>query len=92
MTNLYTRDGRALHREGGRLFARSGAYVGRVKGYHVFGPTGSYAGTVVGDRVVYLPENAGRLSSPSAVPPRVGAVADDVAPAALAGDEPPFPD
>ena len=53
MDDLYTRSGRLLQLVGNHLHSRSGNYLGQIRNGKVFDPNGRYAGTVVGDRVVY---------------------------------------
>jgi len=92
MTNLYTKNGRPLQRDGDRLFARSGTYLGTIDGAYVFDTTGRYAGTIDGDRVVYRAVDSARIASPTVAAPRIGSIAMNAIPAAILGDEPPFPD
>lgn len=92
MTNLYTKNGRPLQRDGERLFARSGTYVGRVKVDRVFDPSGRYAGTIVGDRVVYRSTDSASISGPSNSANRAGSASARRVGSAIWGDEPPFPD
>jgi hypothetical protein len=92
MTNLYTKNGRPLQRDGDRLFARSGTYLGRVHGDRVYDPSGRYAGTIVGDRIVYRSTDSASISSPATSANRVGSAAGRRVGAALWGDEPTFPD
>jgi hypothetical protein len=92
VTNLYTKNGRPLRRDGERLFARSGRYVGRIKGDYVFDPTGRYAATIVGDRVVFRSTHAARISSPSVAANRAGSATANRVGSAIWGDEPSFPD
>lgn len=92
MADLYTKNGRPLRRDGDRLFARSGTYVGRILGDRVFDPSGRYAGTIVGDRVVYRSTHSARIAGPSVSANRVGSAGVNRVASAMWGDEPPFPD
>ncbi|MDB5478880.1 MAG: hypothetical protein JWM96_1375 [Alphaproteobacteria bacterium] len=91
MSQLYTKNGRPLQREGNRLFAGSGAYLGAIQGKYVFDTSGQYTGTVDGDRVVYRAVDSARISSPTIWAPRVGLAVAPAVPAAILGEEPPFP-
>jgi len=92
MTQLYTKNGRPLQRDGEQLFAGSGIYLGVIHGNFVFDTSGRYAGTIDGDRVVYRAIDSARIASPTVAAPRVGLAAVNAVPAAIIGDEPPFPD
>jgi len=92
MSNLYTKDGRPLQQSGDRIYSRSGQYLGRISNGKVYDPAGRYAGTVVGDRVVYRGIDSATLSGPSMSVNQVGTARINAVPAALWGDEPPFPD
>lgn len=92
MTNLYTKNGRPLRRDGYRLFAHSGTYVGRINGNYVFDPFGRYAGTIVGDRVVYRSSHSARISSPIASANGGGSGEGSRGGSGLWGDEPRFLD
>ncbi|WP_166868244.1 MULTISPECIES: hypothetical protein [unclassified Salinibacterium] len=72
MADLYAKNGRPLRRSGDKVFARSGTYVGKVKGNYVFDPSGHYAGTIVGERVEYRSTHSARIASPSVSANRVG--------------------
>lgn len=91
MTQLYTKNGRPLQRDGDRLFAGSGAYLGIIEGNFVFSTSGQYAGTIDGDRVVYRAIDSARIASPTVAAPRVGLAVVNAVPAVIIGDEPPFP-
>lgn len=91
MTNLYTKNGRPLQRDGERLFAASGTYLGMVQDSYVFDTSGKYAGTIDGDRVVYRSVDSARIAAPSIAAPLVGLAVINAVPAAILGDEPPFP-
>jgi hypothetical protein len=53
VADLYTKKGRPLTVSGVDIFDTSGMQVGRRRGAMIFGPDGRYAGTIVGDTVVY---------------------------------------
>jgi hypothetical protein len=91
MPQLFTKNGRPLQRDGDRLFAKSGIYLGTVRDQYVFNPSGKYAGTIDSDRVVYRVIDSARISSPSIAAPRVGLAMINAVPAAILGDEPAFP-
>ena len=92
MADLHTKNGRPLRLSGDKLFARSGAYVGRIKGDYVFDPTGRYAGTIVGERVVYRSPHSSRVASPSTSANRGGSGSANRGASGMWGDEPPFSD
>lgn len=92
MTRLFTKRGRPLQRDGDKLYARSGKYLGRIKGRYVFDTSGKYAGTIDGDRVVYRSMDSARVAAPSVAAARIGLAAINAIPAAILGDEPPFAD
>jgi hypothetical protein len=92
MSMMYTKNGRPLTRHGDDLFSRSGKHVGRIRGTRVYDPTGRYAGTVVGDRVIYRSTDSATVSGPFAQSARAGSAAANVVGIAAVGDEPPFPD
>jgi hypothetical protein len=91
MLQLYTKNGRPLQRNGDRLFAGSGTYLGTIQGRYVFDTSGQYAGTLDGDRVVYRTVDSARVSSPMIAAPRVGLAVVNAVPAAILGEEPTFP-
>lgn len=66
--------------------------MGKIKGDYVFGPSGRYAGTIVGERVVYRSTHSARISSPSVSANRGGSGAGNRAASGMWGHEPPFPD
>jgi len=92
MTQLYTKNGRPLQKSGCELYSRSGTHVGQIRGDTVFGTNGSYAGTIVGDRVVYRSTHSARISSPSTRAGRAGSGRANAAGSAIWGEEPDFPD
>ena len=55
---LYTKMGEPLIVQGGDVFDKSGRQVGRRSGNKIYAPNGKYAGTVVGDTVVYRSTDA----------------------------------
>jgi hypothetical protein len=69
---LYTKNGKPLQVSGDDIFNRDGIQVGRRRGDKIYGPDGRYAGTVVGDRVVYRSTQSGSRSSSFAPRRRVG--------------------
>ena len=92
VADLYTKNGGPLRRSGDKLFARSGTYVGKIKGDYVFDPSRRYAGTIVGERVVYRSTHSARIASPSVSAKRAGSASANRVSSAMWGDEPPFPD
>lgn len=52
LSQLCIRSGRPLQRDGDRLFAGLGTYLGTMQGKYVFNTTGQYAESIDGDRVV----------------------------------------
>lgn len=91
MPQLYTKNGHPLQRDGDRLFAGSGTYLGTIQGRYVFDTSGQYAGTLDGDRVVYRTVDSARISSPTIAASRVGLAVVNAVPAAILGEEPTFP-
>lgn len=61
-------------------------------GDYVFDCSGGYAGTIVGDRVVYRSTHSARVSSPTVSAARGGSGAASRGGSGMWGDEPPFPD
>ncbi len=90
--DLYTKNGRPLQLSGDQLFAQSGAYLGRLRNGRVYDPSGRYAGTLVGNRIVHRATDSTTISSPSVAVPRVAVARVNAVPSALLGDEPPFVD
>jgi hypothetical protein len=72
VSDLYTKNGRPLQRSGDDLYSRSGRYLGRVRNGKVYDQSGKYAGTIVGDRVVYRGTDGATIGSPSISANRVG--------------------
>ena len=60
---MYTKNGKPLQVSGTTVYSRSGKVVGRIKGEKVFGTDGWYAGTIVGDRLVYRSTQSAALST-----------------------------
>ena len=92
VADFYTRNGRPLRRSGDKLFARSGTYVGKIKSDYVFDPSGRYAGTIVGERIVYRSTHSARIASPSVSANRGGSGAGNRGASGMWGDEPAFHD
>lgn len=90
--DLYTKNGRPLQLSGDQLFAQSGAYLGRLRNERVYDPSGRYAGTLVGNRIVYRATDSATISSPSIATPRIPTARINAIPSAMLGDEPPFVD
>jgi len=88
MARLYTKNGKPLLVDGDDIYNREGVQVGRRRGDKVYAPNGRYAGTVVGDIVVYRSTD-GASSGPSFAPRRrVGSAIAGRVGSALWGDEP----
>jgi hypothetical protein len=86
--DLYTKNGKPLQVSGDDIYDRSGLQVGRRRGDMVYGPDGRYAGTIVGDRVVYRSSQRSFRGS-SFVPKRRGGIARaSRVGVAIWGDEP----
>lgn len=64
MTALYTKNGRPLWVSGDSVYARSVTYVGRTQTGKLYSPSGTYIGTIVGDRVVHRGTDSGTISAP----------------------------
>lgn len=92
MTDIYTRDGRPLSRQGDDVFTTSGTHIGRASGDRVFGPGGDYIGTLDGDRLVYRSTDSASMGSPFAPAAGSGSAAGNAAASAIWGDEPNIPD
>jgi hypothetical protein len=92
MDYLYTKNGRPLKRRGDDLFNSSGTHVGRIRREKVFDPSGRYAGTVVGERVIYRSTHNTSVGSPFAPRASAGFGRANRAGTGAWGDEPPFPD
>lgn len=92
VSDLYTKNGRPLQRSGDNLHSRSGRYLGRIRNGKVYDPSGRYAGTIVGDRVVYRSIDSATIGSPSVAANRVGTARANMVGSAIWGDEPAFPD
>lgn len=92
MSDLYTKNGRPLQRSGDSLYSRSGHYLGQIRNGKVHDQSGRYAGTIVGDRVVYRGPDSATAGSPSVSARRAGSARANRAGSAIWGDEPPLPD
>lgn len=92
MTRLYTKNGRPLQIDGARVYSKSGTYVGRIDRGKVFDPRGRYAGTIVGERVVFRGSDSAAISGPSVAANQAGCGAANRGGSGLWGDEPAFPD
>lgn len=92
MIRLRTKNGRPLQVAGSKVYSRAGVYVGRIHGRSIHDPSGRYAGTIVGNRVVYRSTDSACRSSPSMSASRAGSAAARVAGSAIWGDEPRFSD
>lgn len=92
MGDLYTKNGRPLQRSGDKLYSRSGQYLGRIRNGKVYEPAGRYAGTIVGDRVVYRSADSVTISGPSVAASRAGTARANRVGSATWGDEPAFSD
>ena len=66
--------------------------LGRVRNGKVYDPDGKYAGTIVGDRVVYRSTDGAPIGSPFISTNRVGTARANRVASAIWDDEPPFPD
>ncbi len=88
MSQLYTKNGKPLRLSGDDIFDRSGCHVGRRRGKKVYGPDGRYAGTIVGDRVVYRSTDSATIGSPFAQRAGSGSARASRAGSAMWGDEP----
>lgn len=92
MSDLYTKEGRPLQRSGEKLYSRSGRYVGLIRNGRVYDPNGNYAGTIVGDRVIYRSTDSATIAGPSVSADRAGIARANRVGSATWGDEPAFPD
>jgi hypothetical protein len=88
MSQLYTKNGKPLTGSGDDIFDRSGRHVGRRRGDKVYAPDGRYAGTIVGDIVVYRSTDSATISSAFAPSARAGSARANHAGSALWGEEP----
>jgi hypothetical protein len=88
MSDLYTRNGKPLKVNGDDIFDASGQHVGRRRGDKVYGPDGVYAGTIVGDRVVYRSTDSAAISSPFAPRASAGTAEANRAGSGVWGEEP----
>jgi hypothetical protein len=92
MSSLYTKNGKPLKVSGDKVYARSGAVVGRIKGEKVFGPDGKYVGTISSGRLVYRSTHSASISFPFAASRHAGSATANRAGSAIWGDEPEIPD
>lgn len=88
MATLYTKNGRPLQVSGDDIFDERGVHVGRRRGDKVYAPDGSYAGTIVGDRVVYRSTDSASLGPSFAPSARAGTGTTRRAGSGDWGDEP----
>jgi hypothetical protein len=88
MDALYTKNGKPLQVSGEDIFDCNGIQVGRRRGDRIYGPDGRYAGTIVGDRVVYRSTQSASRGSSFAPRRRAGIARANRAGSALWGDEP----
>jgi hypothetical protein len=88
MSQLYTKNGKPLQVSGDDIFDRSGRHVGRRRRDKVYGPDGRYAGTIVGDRVVYRSTDSATVSSSFACRAGSGSASASRVGSAIWGDEP----
>ena len=92
VADLYTKAGQPLGRSGDRLYSRSGRYLGRIHRAKVYDAKGHYAGTIVGDRVVYRSTDSASVSSLSVAANQPRLARANAAGSAIWGDEPRFAD
>jgi hypothetical protein len=90
--NLCTKNGRPLQVSGSTIYSRSGAVVGRIKGYKVYGTDGRYVGTIVGDRLVYRSTHNTGTGSSFSTANHVGSARAKRVGSPIWGDEPEIPD
>ena len=90
--DLYTKNGRPLQVYSEIVYSRSGKVIGRIRGKKVYGTDGRYAGTIVGDRLVYRSIDGARVSSPFSRGNRGGVAKGHRAGSAVWGEEPKLPD
>jgi hypothetical protein len=88
MSDLYTKNGKPLQVSGDNTFDRDGVQVGRRRGDKIYAPDGRYAGTIVGDRVVYRSTQSASRGSSFSPRRRAGSARANRAGSALSGDEP----
>ena len=88
MSQLFTKNGKPLTISGDDIFDRSGCHVGRRRGDKVYGPDGRYAGTIVGDRVVYRSIDRATIGSPFAPSARARSASANTLGSAVWGEEP----
>lgn len=90
--NLYTKKGPPLQVRGYRVHSRSGVYVGHISNGKVYDPSGRYARTIVGDRVVYRSTHSATKSSLSTAANRSSTGRGNRGGFGVWGDQPNFPD
>lgn len=64
--------GNPLQLSGNNIYSRSGAVVGRIKNYKIFGTDGQYVGTIEGERPVYRSTDSAKINSPFVPARRAG--------------------
>ena len=90
---MHTKNGRALQVLGSTLYTTSGQVVGRVRDARLFDQDGRYVGTVVGDRLVFRPDERNKVGpgfTAARCPAR--AMNNRARVAMLRGDEPTLPE
>ena len=92
MQDLYTKSGRLLQLVEDHLYARSGRYLGCVGGRKVFDLEGRYAGSIVGDRVVYRTIDSAAVGAASRLTACEATTRANAKGSAVWGIEPPFMD
>ena len=88
MADLYTKHGRPLIVSGDDVFDKSGLQVGRRRGAMIFAPDGRYAGTIVGDTVVYRWAHRGYRGMPFAQQQRPASTERNRLGSTISGGEP----
>ena len=92
MDHLYTRSGRLLQRLGNQLHSRSGSYLGQLQNGKVYDPNGRYAGTIVGERVVYRTIDSAAKAPISAAVVLAASTQPNLTGSSIWGTEPKFED
>ncbi|KIC42121.1 hypothetical protein RA27_01575 [Ruegeria sp. ANG-R] len=90
--NLYTKNGRPLQVQGDVVYSRSGKLVGKIANDRVFGPNGSYVGTIDGGRLIYRSTESAARGYSFTTANVAGSAMGSVAGVASWGDEPDIPD
>ena len=88
MASLYTKNGVPLQVHGQAVFNQAGRQVGRIQGSKIYAPTGRYAGTIIGDRLVHRSTDAATVASAYAPTAGAPSATAHAAASALWGDEP----